>query len=113
MNHVDSGRARRVDPAQFGDREFLRALSSISPEGGVRGPCSVAWIGKEHAAPILAGLDPEAEATPSCLDRRAVVFQDARLLPWLHLLENVTLGLRDKDAATQGRRAWPKLGLEG
>lgn len=42
---------------------------------------------------------------------RAVVFQDARLVPWLRVLGNVTLGLRDRNAARRGRQALQEVGL--
>jgi sulfonate transport system ATP-binding protein len=46
-------------------------------------------------------------------EHRAVVFQDARLLPWARVLDNVVLGLPGSDAAQRGRRALREVGLAG
>jgi sulfonate transport system ATP-binding protein len=45
--------------------------------------------------------------------RRAVVFQDARLLPWARLLDNVILGLSGLDARARGQAALAEVGLAG
>jgi sulfonate transport system ATP-binding protein len=45
-------------------------------------------------------------------ERRSVVFQDARLLPWTRVLDNVILGLTGKDADVRGRAALAEVGLE-
>jgi sulfonate transport system ATP-binding protein len=45
--------------------------------------------------------------------RRSVVFQDARLLPWARVLDNVVLGLRDPRARELGRVALGEVGLGG
>jgi sulfonate transport system ATP-binding protein len=76
--------------------------------------------GKSTLLRALAGLDHEAEGSGEIRVplRTGVIFQDARLLPWLSVLDNVTLGLgkTDHGLAVQtlvevglaGReRAWP------
>jgi sulfonate transport system ATP-binding protein len=42
---------------------------------------------------------------------RAIVFQDARLLPWARVLENVTLGLRARSARERALLALQEVGL--
>jgi sulfonate transport system ATP-binding protein len=49
--------------------------------------------GKTTLLRVLAGLDREAGGEVRVPDRRAVVFQEHRLLPWLRVADNVALGL--------------------
>ncbi|MFE2729104.1 ABC transporter ATP-binding protein [Kitasatospora sp. NPDC059327] len=46
-------------------------------------------------------------------DRVSVVFQDARLLPWARVLDNVVLGLRGPGAEATGRAVLAEVGLSG
>ncbi len=63
--------------------------------------------GKTTLLRTLAALDPVSEGKVSTPERRAVVFQEARLLPWRRVWRNVALGLRGPDAK---RRAVAALG---
>jgi sulfonate transport system ATP-binding protein len=96
----------------FGEREVLRGIELDLAEGEFVALLGRSGSGKSTLLRILAGLDHEAEGRAVVPDQRAVVFQDARLLPWLHLLENVTLGLRDPEAAARGRQALAEVELE-
>ena len=49
--------------------------------------------GKSTLLRILGGLDSDYEGQVLVPERRAVVFQEARLIPWLRVLSNVLLGL--------------------
>jgi sulfonate transport system ATP-binding protein len=42
-----------------------------------------------------------------------VVYQDSRLLPWARLLDNVTLGLKPKQAKADAQRVLSEVGLGG
>ncbi len=70
--------------------------------------------GKSTLLRALAGLDFEAHGSGgySVPERTSVIFQDARLLPWLSVLDNVTLGLgrRSRD---YGRSMLAEVGLAG
>lgn len=80
--------------------------------------------GKSTLLRTLARLDPVEDGTLEVPDRRAVVFQDPRLLPWKPVWRNVALGLAVADpkaAALEALRtveldhradAWP-LTLSG
>ena len=71
--------------------------------------------GKSTLLRALAGLDRDV-AGHGAVDvpaKVSVVFQDSRLMPWQRVLDNVTFGLRDKDAAERGRVALAEVGLEG
>lgn len=71
--------------------------------------------GKSTLLRALADLDHEAIGSGEIQvpERLSVVFQDARLLPWKRLLDNVTLGLKDADAAARGKRTLEEVGLAG
>lgn len=69
--------------------------------------------GKSTLLRAVARLDHDAEGsgTIDVPARRSVAFQDARLLPWARVLDNVILGLTTADAREQGRRALAEVGL--
>ncbi|MGW6139312.1 ABC transporter ATP-binding protein [Streptomyces sp. NPDC055140] len=71
--------------------------------------------GKSTLLRALAGLDHDVAGSGELAapDDVSVVFQDARLLPWKRLLENVVLGLPGPDAEQRGRTALAEVGLEG
>ncbi|HTV19550.1 MAG TPA: ABC transporter ATP-binding protein [Polyangiaceae bacterium] len=81
-----------------GKSTLLRALAEL--DGGI------AARGAAQPAASNSGL----LVTPQ---RRSVVFQDARLLPWARVLDNVILGLREPEAPERGRAALAEVGLAG
>jgi aliphatic sulfonates family ABC transporter substrate-binding protein len=97
----------------FGEQRVLEALDLTIEEGEFVAVIGRSGSGKTTLLRVLAGLDPQAEGHVQSGRRPAVVFQDARLLPWRSALQNVTLGLRDDDADARGRRALAEVGLEG
>jgi sulfonate transport system ATP-binding protein len=75
--------------------------------------------GKSTLLRLLAGLEP-ADAGQITLDGDAqaahqsdirIMFQDARLLPWKRVLDNVALGLAGPDAKERAREALVQVGL--
>jgi sulfonate transport system ATP-binding protein len=70
--------------------------------------------GKSTLLRALAGLDFEAHGSGEydVPERTSVIFQDARLLPWMGLLDNVTLGL-GRQAREDGRGMLAEVGLAG
>ena len=71
--------------------------------------------GKSTLLRALAGLDHEATGSGDIVVPRklSVVFQDARLLPWKRVLDNVILGLTGPDAKARGRQALAEVELAG
>ena len=70
--------------------------------------------GKSTLLRALAGIDHEAEGTGEIAlpPKSAVIFQDARLLPWLRVLDNILLG-QSNAARPRGVRALEEVGLAG
>jgi sulfonate transport system ATP-binding protein len=81
-----------------GKSTLLRALAELDGNVSLEG------------ARRRTGLSSGLLVTP---ERRSVVFQDARLLPWARVLDNVILGLRDPRARALGRAALGEVGLAG
>jgi sulfonate transport system ATP-binding protein len=81
-----------------GKSTLLRALAGL--DGMERGT-GAARLGPLGSGEVIAPA------------RRSVVFQDARLLPWARLLENVILGLPDAGARARGQVALEEVGLGG
>jgi len=98
---------------RFGEREVLRGIDLDLRRGEFTALLGRSGSGKSTILRALAGLDPDAEGEIHVPRQRSVVFQDARLLPWVSVLGNVTLGLDSPDADTSGRDALAEVGLQG
>ncbi|MGK8524627.1 ABC transporter ATP-binding protein [Nocardia asteroides] len=107
-------RARRLRRG-FGDRVVLRDLDLDIARGEFVALLGRSGSGKSTLLRALAELDFDVPGSGelSVPTERSVVFQDSRLLPWVRVLENVTLGLGGKDAAGRGRAALAEVGLAG
>jgi sulfonate transport system ATP-binding protein len=71
--------------------------------------------GKSTLLRAIARLDHEAIGSGQieAPERISVVFQDARLLPWKRVLDNVVLGLTGPDVRIRGRAALAEVELAG
>ncbi len=108
------GLARR-----YGERSVLQDLDlSIAP-GEFVAIVGHSGCGKSTLLRLLAGLE-RADAGRIALDgdtgegARAslrMMYQDARLLPWKRVLDNVALGLDGADARERARAALEQVGL--
>jgi sulfonate transport system ATP-binding protein len=106
---VVTRKLRRV----FGAREVLKGIDLEIGPGQFVALLGRSGAGKTTLLRTLAGLDPGAEGDVYVPQRRSVVFQDARLLPWATVFGNVVLGLGRKDARKRGLRSIAEVGLAG
>ncbi len=96
---------------RFGENTILDGLDlAIGPTEFVA-LLGASGSGKTTLLRIFAGLDVEFGGTIDTPADRAVVFQEARLLPWKRVRANVTLGLRDANADQRGTEALAEVGL--
>jgi sulfonate transport system ATP-binding protein len=85
----------------FGSHVVLDGVDLEMAEGEFVALLGRSGSGKSTFLRVLAALDPEAQGFVRVPERRAVVFQEPRLLPWQRVLRNVTIGL---PGATDSRR---------
>ncbi|MBK4216761.1 ABC transporter ATP-binding protein [Paracoccus caeni] len=97
----------------FNGRTILSGLDLHIQRGEFVALLGRSGSGKSTFLKALAELDHEVEGsgTLDVPENRSVVFQDARLLPWRNVLQNVTLGLAGANDA--GRRMLREVGLAG
>jgi sulfonate transport system ATP-binding protein len=100
---------------RFGDRTVLSDLDLHILSGEFVALLGRSGSGKSTLLRAIAGLDHDTVGSGD-LDitgQVSMVFQDARLLPWLRVLDNVVLGLRGAEARESGRAALAEVGLGG
>jgi sulfonate transport system ATP-binding protein len=84
--------ARRIRKV-FGDNAVLNGLDLEIRAGEFVALLGRSGSGKSTFLRALGALDSDVEGYLQVPARRAVVFQDPRLLPWQRVLTNVTIGL--------------------
>lgn len=82
---------------QFDGTTVLDGLDLQVPRGEIVALLGRSGSGKSTALRILAGLDPDHGGSAHIDGAPAVVFQDARLLPWRTVAANVRHGLNRVD----------------
>jgi sulfonate transport system ATP-binding protein len=68
--------------------------------------------GKSTLLRLLAGLDAPTTGEVRVPQRRMVVFQEPRLLPWKTAIQNVALGLAQDNSRERARSALAEVGLD-
>ncbi len=104
---------------RYGDNTILNELDLHIPSGQFVAVVGRSGGGKSTLLRLLAGLEKPnagellAGATPlaSIQDDTRMMFQDARLLPWKTVIDNVGLGLKAPGATPPCRR-WPASDLK-
>ena len=96
----------------FNDRPVLDGLDLDIAPGEFVALLGRSGSGKTTLLRAFAGLDEAVEGTIALPEARAVVFQEARLLPWKRVRENVSLGLDGNDADDRARAALHEVGLD-
>jgi sulfonate transport system ATP-binding protein len=95
----------------FGDRVVLDGVDLEIGQDEFVALLGRSGTGKSTLLRAMAGLDADYEGSILVPAARSVVFQEPRLLPWRHVLANVTLGdafRRRSPAGGPRRRARPR-----
>ena len=97
---------------RFGDKVVLDGVDLAVGRGEFVALLGPSGSGKSTLLRGIAGLDDEVEGEFTVPERRTVVFQDPRLLPWKRVVDNVRLGLprSERERATA---ALADVGLSG
>ncbi|MEV6154505.1 ABC transporter ATP-binding protein [Nonomuraea sp. NPDC052129] len=112
---TDVGELIRVQALtrHYGARTILDGLDLEIAPGEFVALLGQSGSGKSTLLRALAGLDGDVagDGLVEVPAQVSVVFQDARLLPWQRVLDNVILGLNG--AAERGRESLREVGLAG
>jgi sulfonate transport system ATP-binding protein len=92
----------------FRQRQVLRELDLTIGSDEFVALLGRSGSGKSTLLRILGGLDPDYGGDVLVPERRSVVFQESRLIPWQRVLPNVLLGLQ---AGASGRAGLKQRGL--
>ncbi|GAA1690407.1 ABC transporter ATP-binding protein [Glycomyces endophyticus] len=95
----------------FGTQHVLTGVDLRIAPGEFTALLGRSGSGKSTLLRILAGLDEDYDGEATVPNRRAVAFQDARLLPWKRVLDNVLLGQKGKAARALGLATLDEVGL--
>jgi sulfonate transport system ATP-binding protein len=95
----------------FGEREVLRGLDIDVTAGEIVALLGTSGCGKTTLLRALAGIDTEAKGEIQVPERRAVAYQEHRLLPWRRVWQNVAIGLPRGSGKRAAQAALEEVGL--
>jgi len=100
---------------RFGGRTVLDALDLTIAPGEFVAMLGRSGSGKSTVLRALAKIDHDVSEAEVIIapKRRAVLFQDARLLPWARVIDNVLLGTDTADGPQRARAVLAEVGLAG
>jgi sulfonate transport system ATP-binding protein len=99
---------------RFGDRTVLRGIDLVVDAGEILVIVGQSGCGKSTLLRAIGGLDDEYGGEIDVAGRVAFGFQDARLLPWARVWENVVFGVEGsrRQRRERARAALADVGLE-
>lgn len=97
---------------RFGENVIIKDLNLDIAQGEFIALLGRSGSGKTTLLRTLAGLDDAKGQDVVLPVSRAVVFQDARLLPWKRVWKNVALGLSGSDVHARCEAALGEVGLD-
>lgn len=100
---------------RFAGKEVLSGIDLDIEEGEFVALLGRSGSGKSTLLRAVAGLDHDSTGGGELrvTEDQSVVFQDARLLPWKRVIENVIFALPGENARERGRRALEDVELGG
>jgi sulfonate transport system ATP-binding protein len=96
---------------RFGERTVINQLDLVLERSEFVILLGQSGCGKSTLLRLLAGLDRPDGGTIAVPRRRAVVFQEPRLLPWQRVWRNVTIGVQQRDPREVASRVLAEVGL--
>jgi sulfonate transport system ATP-binding protein len=96
---------------RYGDRTVLHELDLAIERGEFVALLGKSGCGKTTLLRALAGLDEVDGGRLAVPQRRTVVFQEHRLLPWWKVWRNVAIGLPRATARAKAQSALEEVGL--
>ena len=116
MTHHHASTLRLRDlTRELGGRRVLQGIDLDLRRGEFVALLGRSGSGKSTLLRAIAGLDHDVTGSGQLQvpPHLSVVFQDARLLPWLRVLDNVLFGFDAPDARERAEAALAEVGLSG